>query len=90
MSRTHPQPPDVEGNSTNGLPEGTLPMGSSLQGKTHNVTPGFSEAEVHQGYETLNGDGTKGMKDQREGDELGYAPTQSGGGVVGRPGGWER
>jgi hypothetical protein len=30
------------------------------------------------------------MSDQREGDELTYVPTQSGGGVVGRPGGWER
>lgn len=86
----HAQPPDVQGNSVNGLPENNLPMGSSLQGMTDNVHPGMSLSEVHDGFEVLTGDGVKGMSLQREGDEIGYAPSQSGGGFSGRPGGWER
>lgn len=90
MSIKQAQGPDIEGNSVNGLPDGNLPQGSSIQGMTEGAHQGLTQSEVYQGYESLNADGTKGMKLQREGDELGFAPTQSGGGFVGRPGGWER
>lgn len=86
MSKTHPQPPDVQGNSKNGLPEADLPTGSSSEGMSGNVNPG--DASLETGFAKVSVAGS--MTDQREGDELGYAPTQSGGGVVGRPGGWER
>lgn len=77
--------PDVEGNSKNGL-DGSLATGSSTQGMDGNVNP--DGASTDTGFANVSIAGA--MTDQREGDELGYAPTQSGGGVCGRPGGWER
>lgn len=87
MSDTfNPQQPDVQGNSTDGLGDGSLPSGSSTHGMSGNVNPDGASTET--GFANVGIAGH--MADQREGDELGYAPVQSGGGVVGRAGGWER
>lgn len=77
--------PDVQDSTKTALDE-SLPEGSSSQGMSGNVNP--DDASLTTGYATVGIAGH--MSDQREGDEMGYAPVQSGGGVVGRPGGWER
>lgn len=88
MSIKQTTPPDVQGNSKDGLPDGSLPMGSSVQGMTSTTHEGLSLGDIHTGYCQLDDDG-KTMKEQREGDELTSPPMQKGG-FVGRPGGWER
>ncbi len=77
--------PDVQAGKESAL-SGSLATGSSTEGMSGNVNPG--DASLETGFAKIEIAGE--MTDQREGDELGYAPTQSGGGVVGRPGGWER
>lgn len=77
--------PDVQAGKESAL-SGSLATGSSTEGMSGNVNP--DGASLSEGFAKVSIAG--GMADQREGDEMGYAPTQTGGGVVGRPGGWER
>ena len=79
------QAPDIEGNSKDGL-AGALPQGSSAQGMTSGSNP--DGASIHTGYARVGIAG--GMAEQREGDDDVFAPTQSGGGFLGRSGGWDR
>lgn len=78
------QPPDVQGNSKNGL-AGDLRKGSSTEGMSGNVNP--DGASLETGFAKVGI--ADGMSDQREGDEAGYVSMQNGG-VVGRSSGWER
>lgn len=77
--------PDVQECDKTAL-DGSLASGSSTMGMTDNVNP--DNASTETGFSKVEVAGR--MTSQREGDELTYVPTQSGGGVVGRPGGWER
>lgn len=77
--------PDVQAGKESAL-SGSLASGSSTEGMSGNVNP--DGASLTEGYAKVGIADT--MADQREGDELGYAPTQSGGGFAKRPGGWER
>lgn len=80
--------PDTQGNSRDGL-EGDLAEGSATTSMSGGALGGLSPADVERGWDALDADG-RSMKEQREGDEMGYVTGQTPGGVVGRPGGWER
>lgn len=80
--------PDIEGNSKNGL-DGSLPDAGCAAGMDADAAfQGCDRDCASEGFHSIKIAGS--MADQREGDELGFAPTQSGGGFAGRPGGWDR